>query len=322
MSEFESRQSGDANSGNAPGLRNGVIIDDTFAEAFPMKATRVLITAHNETWARHAAVSMTGFATSVIACGCEAGIERALATDETPDGRPGVAVLLFAMSGKELAKQLERRVGQCVLTCPTTAIYAGLDEGEGIALGRNLRFFGDGWQISKMIDGVRYWRVPVMDGEFVAQETTAVVKAVGGGNLLLLARDTDSGLAGAEAAVEAMRAVPGVIMPFPGGVVRSGSKIGSKYASLPASTNEAFCPALTPLAKHSELDADTRCVMEIVIDGLTEAGVSAAMRAGIEAIVGRGAAAGVTRISAGNYGGKLGPFHFHLHKLLGGERTA
>ena len=303
----------------APGsvTLNGVTIDDTFAEAFPMKATRVLITAHNETWARHAAVAMTGFATSVIACGCEAGIERMLGADETPDGRPGVSVLLFSMSGKELAKQLERRVGQCVLTCPTTAIYAGLDEGEAIALGRNLRFFGDGWQISKMIDGKRYWRVPVMDGEFVAQETTALVKAVGGGNLLLLARDTDAALAGAEAAVEAMRAVRGAIMPFPGGVVRSGSKVGSKYPALMASTNDAFCPALTPLAKHSELDDYTRCVMEIVIDGLTEADVAASMRAGIEAIVARGGAAGVTRISAGNYGGKLGPFHFHLHKLIG-----
>ena len=297
--------------------RNGVTIDDTFAEAFPMKATRVLITAHNETWARHAAVAMTGFATSVIACGCEAGIERMLGADETPDGRPGASVLLFSMSGKELAKQLERRVGQCVLTCPTTAIFAGLDEGEAIALGKNLRFFGDGWQISKMIDGKRYWRVPVMDGEFVAQETTALVKAVGGGNLLLLARDTDAALAGAEAAVEAMRTVRGAIMPFPGGVVRSGSKVGSKYPALMASTNDAFCPALTPLARHTELDAETRCVMEIVIDGLTEADVSAAMRAGIAAIVARGAAAGVTRISAGNYGGKLGPFHFHLHKLIG-----
>lgn len=303
----------------APGsvTLNGVTIDDTFAEAFPMKATRVLITAHNETWARHAAVAMTGFATSVIACGCEAGIERMLGADETPDGRPGASVLLFSMSGKELAKQLERRVGQCVLTCPTTAIYAGLDDGEAIALGRNLRFFGDGWQISKMIDGNRYWRVPVMDGEFVAEETTALVKAVGGGNLLLLARDTDAALAGAEAAVEAMRAVRGAIMPFPGGVVRSGSKVGSKYPALMASTNDAFCPALTPLARKTELDAETRCVMEIVIDGLTEADVSAAMRAGIAAIVARGAEAGVTRISAGNYGGKLGPFHFHLHKLIG-----
>ncbi|MFC5768033.1 formylmethanofuran--tetrahydromethanopterin N-formyltransferase [Thauera sinica] len=303
-------------------VRNGVTIDPTFAEAFPMKATRVLITAHDETWARHAAVSMTGFATSVIACGCEAGIERMLAPDETPDGRPGASVLLFSMSGKELARQLERRVGQCVLTCPTTAIYAGLEEGEPVALGRNLRFFGDGWQISKMIDGRRYWRVPVMDGEFVAQETTAVVKAVGGGNLLLLARDTSTALAGAQAAVEAMRAVPGVIMPFPGGVVRSGSKVGSKYASLMASTNDAFCPALIPLAKSTELDAQTRCVMEIVIDGLTEANVAAAMGAGVEAIVARGAAAGVTRISAGNYGGKLGPFHFHLHRLPGMEGRA
>ena len=297
--------------------RNGVTIDPTFAEAFPMKATRLLITAHNLTWARHAAVAATGFATSVIACGCEAGIERELTPDETPDGRPGIAVLLFSMSGKELTKQIERRVGQCVLTCPTTAIFAGIDDGEAVALGKNLRFFGDGWQISKVIAGKRYWRIPVMDGEFVAQETTAVVKGVGGGNLLLLTRDTDTALAAAEAAVAAMKRLPNVVMPFPGGVVRSGSKVGSKYPALGASTNDAFCPSLVGLVPKSELSAETRCVMEIVIDGLTEADVGAAMRVGMEAGIAIGAAGGLLRISAGNYGGKLGPFHFHLHKLLG-----
>ncbi|MBP5988971.1 formylmethanofuran--tetrahydromethanopterin N-formyltransferase [Piscinibacter sp.] len=297
--------------------RNGVTIDETFAEAFPMKATRILITAHNLEWARHAAVAATGFATSVIACGCEAGIEREIPASETPDGRPGVAVLIFAMSGKELAKQIERRVGQCVLTCPTTAVYAGIDEGEAVALGKNLRFFGDGWQIAKVIGGKRYWRVPVMDGEFVAEETTAVVKGVGGGNLLLLARDTDAALAAAEAAVAAMKKLPNVIMPFPGGVVRSGSKVGSKYPALGASTNDAFCPSLVGLVKKTELTSETRCVMEIVIDGLTEADVGAAMRVGMEAGIALGAAKGLLRISAGNYGGKLGPFHFHLHKLMG-----
>ncbi len=302
---------------SAPLQRNGVTIDDTFAEAFPMKATRLVITAHNLTWAHHAAASLTGFATSVIACGCEAGIERELSADETPDGRPGLSVLIFSMSGKELAKQVERRVGQCVLTCPTTAVFAGIAEGEAIALGKNLRFFGDGWQISKVINGIRYWRVPVMDGEFVVQETTAVVKCVGGGNLLLLCTDTDSALAVAEAAVAAMKKLPNVIMPFPGGVVRSGSKVGSKYAALSASTNDAFCPSLFGLAAKSELTEATRCVMEIVIDGLTEADVGAAMRVGMEAGVAIGASGGLLRISAGNYGGKLGPFHFHLQKLLG-----
>lgn len=321
-----------------PRVLNGVAIDPTFAEAFPMKATRLVITAHEPVWARHAALSASGFATSVIACGCEAGIERELAPDETPDGRPGISLLLFAMSGKELARQVERRVGQCVLTCPTTAVYAGLpvaplagqgdpgaagDAPEGgaapadtIALGRNLRFFGDGWQMAKVIGGRRYWRIPVMDGEFVAQESTPVVKAVGGGNLLLLARDTDAALAGAQAAVAAMRSVPGVIMPFPGGVVRSGSKVGSRYAALPASTNDAFCPSLQPLARRTELGPADRCVLEIVIDGLTEGDVAAAMRAGIAAVVARGGEAGVTRLAAGNYGGKLGPYHFHLHRLL------
>ena len=297
-------------------IENGVAIDDSFAEAFPMKATRLIITAHNLTWALNAAVSATGFATSVIACGCEAGIERELSADETPDGRPGVSVLIFSMSGKELAKQVERRVGQCVLTCPTTAVFAGIAEGEAIALGKNLRFFGDGWQISKVISGVRYWRIPVMDGEFVVQETTAVMKCVGGGNLLLLCRDTDAALAVAEAAVAAMKKLPNVIMPFPGGVVRSGSKVGSKYATLGASTNDAFCPSLYGLVAKSEITPETRCVMEIVIDGLTEADVGAAMRAGMLAGIALGAAGGLLRISAGNYGGKLGPFHFHLRKLL------
>jgi formylmethanofuran--tetrahydromethanopterin N-formyltransferase len=303
-------------------IHNGVVIDDGFAEAFPMKATRLIITARTLAWARTAAVSMTGFATSVIACGCEAGIERELDATETPDGRPGISVLMFSMSGKELAKQVERRVGQCVLTCATTAVYAGIAEGEAIPLGKNLRFFGDGWQISKVIDGVRYWRIPVMDGEFVAQETTAVVKGVGGGNLLLLCRDVDSALAVTEAAVAAMRMLRNVIMPFPGGMVRSGSKVGSKYAALNASTNDAFCPTLFGLATKSELTAQTTCVMEIVIDGLSEADVGAAMRVGMQAGIAIGAAGGLLRIAAGNYGGKLGPFHFHLHKLLLGEGNA
>ncbi len=301
--------------------RNGVVIDDTFAEAFPMKATRIVVTAHELIWARHAAVAATGFATSVIACGCEAGIERELSADETPDGRPSVALLLFSMSGKELAKQIERRVGQCVLTCPTTAVFAGITEGEAVALGKHLRFFGDGWQLSKVIPGVRYWRIPVMDGEFVAQETTAVVKAVGGGNFLMLARDTESALRAAEAAVGSMRALPNVIMPFPGGVVRSGSKVGSKYAALNASTNEAFCPSLYGLVAKSEITLETRCVLEIAIDGLTEADVSAAMRAGLRACIAIGPAGGLLRLSAGNYGGKLGPYHFYLHRLLVDETT-
>lgn len=310
---------------------NGTVIDDTFAEAFPMKATRLLITAHTPVWARHAANTLAGFATSVIGCGCEAGIERDCGPEETPDGRPGVSVLLFAVSSKELAKQLERRVGQCVLTCPTTAVYAGIDAATSAAplsdnagLGSRLRFFGDGWQIAKMIGGKRYWRVPVMDGEFVCEDTVQTVKAVGGGNLLFLGRDIDATLAAAEAAVAAMRALRGVILPFPGGVVRSGSKVGSKYAGATASTNDAFCPTLTGLSTRSELTAEVGSVLEIVIDGLTEADVGAAMTAGIAAATALGRAAGVLRISAGNYGGKLGPYHFPLHRLsegVAGGRT-
>jgi formylmethanofuran--tetrahydromethanopterin N-formyltransferase len=207
---------------------NGVAIDETFAEAFPMKGTRLIITAHNAKWAMISAQAFTGFATSVIACGCEAGIERELDPSETPDGRHGVAILIFAMGGKGLAKQVETRAGQCVLTSPTSALFAGIEGEKEMALGQNLRFFGDGFQISKVIDGKRYWRIPVMDGEFLTEENTGVVSAVGGGNFLGLAESQGQALAACEAAIEEMKKIPNVIMHFPGGVVRSGSKGGSK----------------------------------------------------------------------------------------------
>lgn len=298
---------------------NGVQIDDTFAEAFGMRGTRVIITAQNHKWACNAAAAMTGFATSVIACGVEAGIERELAPEETPDGRPGISVLLFAMGSAVLMKQLETRMGQCVLTCPTTAAFSGIDEGypeiTRINLGKNLRFFGDGFQISKQFGGKRYWRVPVMDGEFMTEETTGMVRAVGGGNFLILAESQPQALAACEAAIEAMRKIPNVIMPFPGGVVRSGSKVGSKYKTLIASTNDAFCPTLKGITK-TDLSPEIESVMEIVIDGLTDPDIRKAMRVGMEAVCELGAKNGIQRISAGNYGGKLGQFHFKLREIM------
>ncbi len=294
---------------------NGIAIDDTFAEAFPMKATRLIITAHSLEWAYHSARAATGFAASVIRCGCEAGIERELSPQETPDGRPGVSVLLFAMGVKSLTKQVEVRAGQCVLTAPSTALFAGVHEGTPIPLGKYMRYFGDGFQTSKRIGGRKFWRIPVMDGEFLIEEMAYSVDAIGGGNFLVLAKSQPQALAACEAAVKAMRKIPNVILPFPGGVVRSGSKVGSKYRGLNASTNDAFCPTLTGVTK-TQLTPEVGSVMEIVIDGLSRQDIERAMRVGIEAVCALGAESSVVRISAGNYGGKLGPFHFHLHEIL------
>ncbi len=294
---------------------NGTEIEETFAEAFGMSATRIIITALNPRWARIAGETMTGFATSVIGCGVEAGIEAELPPEATPDGRPGVSVLLFGMSGKALAKQLENRVGQCVLTCPTTAVFAGMQGEKRMPLGKNLRFFGDGYQISKQIGGTRYWRVPVMDGEFLCEETVARIPAVGGGNFLVLAESQAQALAACERAIEAMRTLPNVIMPFPGGIVRSGSKVGSKYKALMASTNDAYCPTLRGVVRSS-IDNPIGAVMEIVVNGLSEADVRLATRTGIAAVCELGSAGGIRRISAGNYGGKLGQFQFHLREVM------
>jgi formylmethanofuran--tetrahydromethanopterin N-formyltransferase len=299
-------------------VRNGVSIDDTYAEAFDMRATALVITAPSVRWARIAAVSMTGYATSVIACGVEAGIDGEVAADDTPDGRPGVRVLLFAGSTGELQKQLINRVGQCVLTSPGSACYAGLAGVEPLKLGDGLRYFADGWQISKRLPELHVWRLPVMDGEFVCEGTTGLTKgAVGGGNLILMGRNSEATLLAAEAAADAVAGVADAIAPFPGGIVRSGSKVGSKYKGLIASTNHLYCPTLRGAVPESALGAEIGAVLELVIDGLTPDAVAAAMRAGLAAVVALGAERGVCRVGAGNYGGKLGRHHFHLHALAG-----
>ena len=278
-----------------------------------MTAARVLVTAETPAWAQTAAQVATGYAASVIGCDAEAGLERTLTADETPDGRSGVSLLFFAFSRDALQKALVNRVGQCILTCPTTACFNGLPlvADKTIRIGGNLRFFGDGFQFSKKLEGRRYWRLPVMDGEFLCEDIFGTVKGVAGGNILIVGDSQQRSLEAAEAAVTAMRAVRGVILPFPGGVVRSGSKVGSRYKKLRASTNDAYCPTLRGVVP-SALPEGANAVYEIVIDGLDLAAVEEATRAGLRAACGPG----VLRISAGNYGGKLGPFHLHLHKLL------
>jgi formylmethanofuran--tetrahydromethanopterin N-formyltransferase len=279
--------------------RNGVRVDDSFAEAFGMAATGVIITAPTARWARIAADTMTLTATSVIGFGCEAGFDTEIPPDRTPDGRPGARALIFGFSPDGLQEQITKLVGQCVLTSPGSACYAGVEGGAQLKMGSLMRYFGDGFQASKLVNGRRYWRIPVMDGEFVCEESTgSTTAAVGGGNLLIM------GPTHAE-----------TILPFPGGIVRSGSKVGSRYKSMHASTNDAFCPTLRGRV-NTALDPDIGAVLEIVIDGLSSDAVAASMRAGLKALLDRGPAGGVLRIGAGNYGGKLGQFHYHLKDLL------
>lgn len=297
--------------------RNGVRIVDTFAEAFDMRAARVIITAATPAWARTAAQSMAGFATSVIGCKVEAGIEAELLPGETSDGRPGVSVLLFAFNAEGLASRLVDRVGQTVLTCPTTACFDGLpDASERVTVGGVLRHFGDRLQSSKFLDGRRFWRIPVMEGEFLVEEAFGVQDAIGGGNFLILGSDPGAVLAAAEAAVEAMRKVRGAILPFPGGIVRSGSKVGAKrYKNMVASTNEAYCPTVRGrVGVASALPDGVNSALEIVVDGLDRPAIERALGVGIKAAC----RPGVIEISAGNYGGRLGKHHFGLHELLQG----
>ncbi|MGI9429086.1 MAG: formylmethanofuran--tetrahydromethanopterin N-formyltransferase [Bythopirellula sp.] len=287
-------------------------IIDTFAEAFRMRYVRLIITAVDEYWLHAALREAAGYSSSVIGCDAEIGVEQRLAPTETPDGRPGAAVLAFGFSEEALAKAVPNRVGQCVMTCPTTAVYNGLPDAEAsIPLGKHLRYFGDGFQKSKLLSGRRYWRVPVMDGEFLLEEKLGVAKGVAGGNIILQGTTPEVALQSARRASEAINELAGVVTPFPGGVVRSGSKVGSTYKGMVASTNDAYCPTLRGRVE-SELVAGANCAYEIVIDGVDEAAVGQAMKVAVETAAGDG----VLAIGAGNYGGKLGKFHFHLHKLL------
>ena len=300
---------------------NGVEIEDTFAEGFGMWGARIIITAKNRKWANIAAENMTGFATSVIACDCEAGIEREIPPEETPDGRPGTSVMIYGFSKKRLATPMLNRIGQCVLTCPTTAIFNGIPEEEAddmLDVGASLRFFGDGYQVKmRMGDGwqdrKRFWRIPVMEGEFLIEEKIGAKKAVAGGNLLIMGETEAVTLKASEDAIDAIQKIPGVVTPFPGGLCRSGSKVGSQYAFLKASTNTPFCPAIKHSFKESKVPEGVASVLEIVINGLDQESVMKAMGVAVQAAT---KVEGIKWITAVNFEGKLGKFKMSLKESV------
>ncbi len=291
-------------------------ISDTFAEMFPMWVGRVLVTADSERWALTAAQVATGLATSVIMSPAEAGIEGIVPADQTPDNRVGVLVQIYNRGRFELKSQMILRIGQCIMTCPTASAFDGLVASKRkMKIGRSLRYFGDGFQKKGMVGARKVWRIPVMEGYFVVEDRFGAVEAVAGGNFLILAKDKSSGLKAAEEAANAIRTKTGeVIMPFPGGVCRSGSKAGSLKYKLKASTNHQFCPTLRTLVPDSQVPEGVNCIYEIVVNGLSLEAVKKAMSEGIKAAA---AVPGVVRISAGNYGGKLGPYKAVLKELIG-----
>lgn len=293
-----------------------VVVEDTFAEAFPMYTTRIIITATTKRWALIAAKVATGFGTSVIACPGECGIETFLSPRITPDSRPGMAIQIYHSDPANLKLVTITRVGQCILTAPTTAAFDGLPKAKRrMGVGRALAKFGDGFEKEDTIYGRKVWRIPVMEGEFIVEDSFGVIKAVAGGNILILAKDSISGLRAAEKAVKAIRRYcRGVITPFPGGIVRSGSKVGSlKYPKLRATTNHPYCPTLKGTIKDSKLPPEVNSVYEIVINGLKKDYVLKAI--GV-AILAAALVPGVVKIDAGNYGGRLGPYHLYLRESL------
>jgi formylmethanofuran--tetrahydromethanopterin N-formyltransferase len=300
---------------------NGVEIEDTFAEGFSMWGSRLIITAATQKWANIAATSMSGFATSVIACDCEAGIESTIPPEDSPDGRPGTAIMIYGFSRGRLSDSILNRLGQCVLTCPSTAVYNGLPEefaDDMLDIGKSVRFFGDGYQVKMRIgDGwqqrQRFWRIPVMEGEFLIEEKIGAKKAVAGGNFLVMGDTEENTLKAAEASIEAIHKVPNVVTPFPGGLCRSGSKVGSTYKFLRASTNTPFCPSIKNTFKDSKVPPNVNSIIEVVINGFDEPSVMKAMGVGVDAAT---KINGIKWITAVNFEGKLGKFKMNLKESL------
>ncbi len=294
---------------------NTLKIVDTFAEMFPLWVGRVLITAENEKWAQVAATVTTGFATSVIMAPAEAAVERYISADQTPDKRPGAYVQIYNRDRFELKHQLMERIGQCVMTCPTTSAFNGLLGKRILRVGSSLRYFGDGFQKKTMAGGRKCWKIPVMEGNFIVEDGFGAMEGVAGGNFMIFAETQQAGLAAADAAAEAIRAeAPDVIMPFPGGVCRAGSKAGSLKYKMKASTNHPYCPTLRTLVQDSVVPEGVNSVYEIVMNGLTLDAVKNGMKEGVTAAA---CFPGVVKISSGNYGGKLGPFKAFLKEAIG-----
>jgi formylmethanofuran--tetrahydromethanopterin N-formyltransferase len=294
---------------------NTLKIQDTFAEMFALWAGRVLITAENEKWAQIAATVTTGFATSVIMAPAEAAVERYVPADQTPDKRPGALVQIYNRDRFELKHQLMERIGQCIMTCPTTAAFNGLTGKRTLNVGSSLRYFGDGFQKKTMAGGRKCWKIPVMEGNFIVEDGFGAMEAVAGGNFMIFAENQQVGLKSAEAAADAIRArAPDVIMPFPGGVCRAGSKAGSLKYKMKASTNHPYCPTLKTIVPDSVVPEGVSSVYEIVMNGLTLDAVKNGMKQGVIAAAN---VPGVVKISSGNYGGKLGPFKAFLKDAIG-----
>jgi len=298
-----------------PKTGNICAIMDTFAEMFPLWAGRILITAYSERWALTAAATATGFATSVIMSPAEAGVEGIVPPEKTPDNRVGVLIQIYNRNRFELKNQMILRIGQCIMTCPTASAFDAMPNAKRkLKVGRSLRLFGDGFQKKGVVGNRKVWRIPVMEGEFIVEDNFGAANAVAGGNFLILAKDGSSGLKAAEEAAKAIKnKTSEVILPFPGGICRSGSKAGSLKYKLQASTNHPFCPQLKTLVTDSQLPENVNCVYEVVINGLTVEAVKRAMGEGIRAAA---RIPGVVRISAGNYGGKLGPYKAFLKEVF------
>ncbi|MGB8218921.1 MAG: formylmethanofuran--tetrahydromethanopterin N-formyltransferase [Methanoregula sp.] len=292
---------------------NGTEILDTFAEAFPTWITRVIITAGTQEWAYRAAVEATGFATSKIGCPCEAGIERPLSPDETPDGRAGISILICAEK-KNMKSNVATRISQCILPTPTTSAFDGFPDADA-RFYTKMHYFGDQYEERCVVGGRKCWKIPVMEGEYVGEERFGTVKGIAGGNFLVMGNDQRSALAGAEAAMEKITGTSGVVTSFAGGIVRSGSKVGCKNYRfpMPASTSHRWCPTLKARISDSLVPDSVASVYEIVLNGVDEASVSAAMKAGILAATRTGA---VTHIGASNFDGKLGQYRISLHDLF------
>lgn len=291
-------------------------VDDTYAEAFSGFYSEFLVTAKDRKWLMAAVNAAVGCATSGIGCGCEAAVDEIIPPSKTPDGRIGAAVMFWVSRFspdpvKQLEGELLSRIGQCILTAPSTAVWNMTDSGKKLPVGKKIGYFADGYQREEARFGRSVVVVPRMMGDFLIEKELGYSEGVMGGNLWFFAKSESSALRAAEKAVKVISATSGVVATFPGGVCAAGSKIGSKYSFLSASTHERLCPTLVPHITDSQVPSGVASISEVVFNGIS---LELLQDVSLKAVHAAKDTPGLLRVSAGSYGGKLGEYRIYLKK--------
>ena len=296
-------------------------IEDTYAEAFEGLYSRAIVTADDEEVLRRAAMDATA-TPSIVIGRVEGGVEKWLSEEETPDQRRGAILQFwggidkrkpFNDAIKKFEVELSYRIRQDILVKPFTALFDTHPKPEGkIDTMERIGHCGDGYEWMERRYGREIIVVPLMASDFRIERYLGYGRGVMGGNFWYMCKTKEAVMEAGRKALDAIGQVEGTITPFD--ICSAGSKPETKFPWIGPTTNHPYCPSLKKqLAKESKVPEGVNYIPEIVINGASIDAVKEAIKAGINTAR---EVDGVLRISAGNYGGKLGKYKIYLKELF------